>query len=208
MTSGFSIERERKDCFCGLLLGTATGDALGLPAEGLSSQRIQKRWKGNWKMRLCFGRGMVSDDTEHTVMVAQTLLEFPDDVAAFQRSLAWRLRWWFLSLPAAVGLATARACVKLWCGFPPTKSGVMSAGNGPAMRAAVIGCFFADDPQRRREFVKAATRITHTDPRAEWGAIAVAEAAAWIAQGMSPEEFLPEFSRIGEGDSGIRCQNR
>ena len=76
----------------------------------------------------------------------------------------------------------------------------MSAGNGPAMRAAVIGCFFADDPPRRREFVKAATRITHTDPRAEWGALAVAEAAAWIARRMPREKFLPEFSRIGEGD--------
>ena len=52
--------------FSGLLLGTAVGDALGLPAENLSAEKIRKRWNGEWKMRFIFGKGMVSDDTEHT----------------------------------------------------------------------------------------------------------------------------------------------
>lgn len=51
--------------FAGLLLGTAVGDALGLPAEGLSPEKIKRRWRGQWRMRLIFGRGMISDDTEH-----------------------------------------------------------------------------------------------------------------------------------------------
>jgi ADP-ribosylglycohydrolase len=63
--------------FAGLLLGTAVGDALGLPAENLSPEKIRRRWPGGWKMRFIFGRGMVSDDTEHTLMVAQALLEHP-----------------------------------------------------------------------------------------------------------------------------------
>ena len=75
---------------------------------------------------------MISDDTEHTLMVAQSLLKHPDDADAFARSLAWRLRWWVLGLPAGVGLATARACLKLWLGFSPERSGIWSAGNGPA----------------------------------------------------------------------------
>lgn len=48
------------DKFAGLLLGTAVGDALGLPAENLSPQKIQRRWHGNWRMRLFIGRGMFS----------------------------------------------------------------------------------------------------------------------------------------------------
>src|SRR5882724_11800805 len=60
--------------FTGVLLGTAVGDALGLPAENLSPERIRKRWSGKWRMRFLFGRGMISDDTEHTIMVAQALL--------------------------------------------------------------------------------------------------------------------------------------
>jgi len=169
---------ERSTAVSAVLLGTAVGDALGLPAEGMSRATIQRRWKGEWHMRLLFGRGMVSDDTEHSVMVALSLTEHPADVDAFQRTLAWRLRWWFAALPAATGLATARACLKLWFGFSPERSGVFSAGNGPAMRSAVIGAFHAHDEKRRRDFVRASTRITHTDPRAEIAALAVAEAAA------------------------------
>jgi hypothetical protein len=36
---------------------------------------------------------------------------------AFQRALAWNFRWWFAGLPGGVGLATAKACLKLWIGF-------------------------------------------------------------------------------------------
>jgi ADP-ribosyl-[dinitrogen reductase] hydrolase len=172
------IELTRKQ-FAGLLLGTAVGDALGLPAEGLSPNRIQKLWKGEWRMRLLFDRGMVSDDTEHTFLVAQALLTSPTDPLAFRNGLAARLRWWFLSLPAGVGMATARACLKLWLGVSPERSGVFSAGNGPAMRSAIIGAFFSNDPQKRRAFVIASTRLTHTDPRAETAALAISEAAAW-----------------------------
>src|SRR5713101_2258079 len=111
--------------------------------------------------------GMCSDDTEHTLFVAQALLSHPEDPIAFQRCLAWKLRLWLLGLPAGIGLATLRAILKLWLGFPPSCSGVRSAGNGPAMRSAVIGAFFADEPAKRREFVSAATRITHADPKAE-----------------------------------------
>ena len=90
-----------QDRFDGVLLGTAVGDALGLPAEGISRGRIQRMWHGQWRLRFLFGRGMVSDDTEHTLFVAQALLTHPDDVDAFQRCLAWKLRLWLLGLRQA-----------------------------------------------------------------------------------------------------------
>ena len=167
--------RER---LAGLLFGTAVGDALGLSAENLSADKIKRRWCGIWRMRFIFGHGMVSDDTEHTLMVAQALLQHPDDALKFQRSLAWKLRWWFLGLPGGVGLATARACLKLWIGFPPGRSGVKSAGSGPAMRSAIIGAFFAENPDKRKEFVLASSRLTHKSWQSDVAALAVAECAA------------------------------
>jgi len=141
---------------------------------------------------------MCSDDTEHTLLIAQTLLSNYQDAPAFQRCFAWKLRWWLMGLPAGVGFATARAIVKLWLGFSPTKSGVRSAGNGPAMRSAILGLFFADDAQRRREFVSAATLLTHTDPKAETAALAVAEAAAWAASSnRSAADFLARLPSCG-----------
>ena len=192
----------------GVLIGTAVGDALGLPAEGLSRERIQRKWKGVWKHRFLFGYGMCSDDTEHTFFVVQALLAHGDDVAAFQKNLAWKLRFWLLGLPAGVGFATLRAIIKLWLGFPPSRSGVFSAGNGPAMRSAIIGAFFADQPERRRSFVAASTKITHTDPKAETAALAVAEAAAWaVNQDKSAGQFLADLAKTGSDEEwrGI-CQ--
>ncbi len=170
--------------FAGVLLGTAAGDSVGLPGEGLRPETVRRRWPGPWRHRLLpGGRGMWSDDTEHTLMVAQSLLEHPDDVAGFQRALARRLRWWLAALPAGVGLATARSIFRLWVGIAPERAGVFSAGNGPAMRCAVIGVYFARDQKRRVDYVAASTRLTHTDPKALTAARAVAELAAAIARG-------------------------
>lgn len=167
------------DRFTGILLGTAVGDSLGLPAEGLSPRRRQRLFRGPWRQRLVFGHGMVSDDTEHTLFVAQSLLKHPADAAAFQKRLAWHVKWWFAGVPAGIGLATVRACLKLWLGFPSSRCGVFSAGNGPAMRSAILGAYFADDPPALERFVRASTELTHSDPRALVGALAIARAAAW-----------------------------
>jgi ADP-ribosylglycohydrolase len=163
---------------CGLILGQAVGDALGLPYEGLSTPRASKLLGPPDRYRFLAGKGMVSDDTEHLCMTAQALLACPDDADAFARSLAWRLRLWLVALPAGTGLATLRAIVKLWCGFSPSSSGVFSAGNGPAMRATVLGACLGGDPGRMRSYVEASTFLTHTDPKAGQGALAVAIAAA------------------------------
>lgn len=143
------------------LLGTALGDSLGLPSEGMSRSRIAKRWKGPLEQRFLFGHGMISDDTEHTILVAQSLLLCGGEPAIFQKRLAGKLRWWFAGLPAGIGLATAKAIIKLWIGFPPGRNGVFSAGNGPVMRAPILGVYFANDSGPRASFVKASTRLRH-----------------------------------------------
>ena len=189
----------------GLLVGTACGDALGLPTEGLSRQRIQRIVQGIWRHRLFWGRGMISDDTEHTVFVAQSLLRFPDSPSRFAYRLSWCLRGWLLALPAGIGFATLRAICKLWLGFPPNRSGVYSAGNGPAMRVALIGAIFAHDRERRLAYVAASTRITHTDPKALIGATAIAELAAWIVRDRlecrpAPDAFTALLRSCGSRD--------
>lgn len=172
--------RDPNEAVLGALLGCAVGDAVGLPYEGLSARRGRRLLGEPDRHRFLFRHGMVSDDTEHTAMVCQTLCRHPTDPEAFARSLGWRLRWWLLGLPAGIGLATLRATIKLWLGFPPGRSGVFSAGNGPAMRSAVLGAAI-DDLGLLSRFVLASTRLTHTDPKAYEGAFAVA-LAAWCAR--------------------------
>lgn len=148
---------------------------------------------------------MMSDDAEHACMTAQALLAAPLDESRFARSLAWRLRGWLAALPAAVGWGTLRAIVRLWLGFSPGRSGVRSAGNGPAMRAPILGACLAYAPERIEPMVIASTRLTHRDPRAEAGALAIALAAAHAARsgpdGVDPIALLSEIrARIAHAD--------
>jgi len=72
---------------------------------------------------------------------------------------------------------------------------VFSAGNGPAMRAAVIGAA-VDDLTLLRELTRASSRITHTDPKAEFGAFAVALAAQMARKKgtVSGHDFLDQLN--------------
>ncbi len=186
------------DSITGSLLGTAVGDALGLPCEGLSKSRLSRFFPRLNHHLFFFGKGMISDDTEHTFMVAQSLICAGGNIEIFKKQLAWRLRWWLLGLPAGIGYATLRAIIKLWLGFSPAKSGVFSAGNGPAMRSAIIGVCYGDDISKLREFVKVSTRITHSDIKAEYGALAVAFAAYLASQKIEicPQDYFNGLQSI------------
>ncbi|MBL1209404.1 ADP-ribosylglycohydrolase family protein [Geminocystis sp. GBBB08] len=164
----------------GLLIGTAVGDSVGLPAEGISRRRNQKLFREKWDQKLIFGYGMISDDTEHTIFVGNCLIACGDSEKIFVKRFAWCLKWWLFSLPAGVGLATLKSIVRLWLGFSPLKSGVYSAGNGAAMRSSILGAYFAHNQPKLDVFVTLSTRITHSDPRALIGAKAIAYITAWI----------------------------
>lgn len=172
----------------GCLWGTAVGDALGLPCEGLSPRRVRALFGGvPDTYRFVLGRGMISDDAEHTFLVWDALAVSAGDGERFTRQLAGGLRRWILALPAGVGLATLRAGTRLVFGVPAPRSGVFSAGNGPAMRSAILGvaCAWDESGDRLRDLVARSSRLTHTDPKAEHGALAVAVCAACFARGTT-----------------------
>jgi ADP-ribosylglycohydrolase len=178
--------------FIGCLLGTAVGDALGLPYEGLSARRAKELFPDPRRHHLLFGKGMVSDDTEHAAFVAQAIIRSQGNVDVFQRQLARSLRWWLAGLPAGVGLATGRAIFKLWIGVRPKNSGVFSAGNGPAMRSAILGVALGQNGDQLKRFVKASTRITHSDPKAYYAALAVAIAAINVVR-VDDEDWRDDY---------------
>ncbi|ALG68146.1 ADP-ribosylglycohydrolase family protein [Beggiatoa leptomitoformis] len=182
----------QRQAIVGCLLGTAVGDALGLSCEGLSRRRIAKLYPDLNRYHFFFTKGMMSDDTEHSSLVAQALIIAQGDEQQFIHALAWKLRIWLLGMPAGIGFATLRAIIKLWLGVSPQYSGVFSAGNGAAMRIALIGVCFGNEPEKLQTFVRITTRITHTDPKAEWGAFAIALAAylASLQEDISPQVYL------------------
>lgn len=187
MASDLTRSEQLKGC----LLGMAIADALGLPYEGLSPRRARKLFGPPDRFRLLGSYGLVSDDTEHACITAQAMISSGGNTAIFSRELAWRLRFWLLGLPAGIGFATLRALLKLWLGFPPNHSGVFSAGNGPAMRAPMLGAAIKDR-EILREWVRVSTRLTHTDPKAEQGAWVIALATRFVCESeiVNSQDFL------------------
>lgn len=157
-----------------LLLGTALGDALGLPAEGLPPAKAA-RFAHADRFRLAGRTGYVSDDTEQAALIAHAVLAGGSDDAAIVRHFRRALGRWFLRLPFGIGFGTLRACLKNLLGW--RVPGVDSAGNGAAMRAPILGLLIPDRA-RRVALGRALAQITHTDPRAVDGALYCAELAA------------------------------
>jgi ADP-ribosyl-[dinitrogen reductase] hydrolase len=198
---------EKEDAVVGCLLGAAIGDALGLPYEGLSRRRAIRLLGPPDRFRLLGSRGFVSDDTEHLCIVAQSLIAAGHETQMFEKEFVRRLRGWFLTFPAGLGMATLKACVKLCAGLPPSRTGVRSAGNGAAMRASIFGAA-VDDRERLLELVHICSRITHVDERAIDGARAVALAAALSsARSIPPEELPQRFLEAVEAAVGSEFGN-
>jgi ADP-ribosyl-[dinitrogen reductase] hydrolase len=198
---------DRYQYILGCLLGTALGDSVGLRREGLSHQRAAKMYGGPpLQPNLVFGRGFCSDDTELTQIVGRAVAMSNGDLDGFEQELCRQMKCWLLTGPAGVGWATLRACIKLLIGFRPGRSGVFSAGNGPAMRSALLGVC-AETNAQLKDWVRSSSRLTHTDPRAEEGAYVVARAASLTVHGLDnrPFQFLSEIVMEVKGEELRGC---
>ncbi|MCE1248775.1 MAG: ADP-ribosylglycohydrolase family protein [Firmicutes bacterium] len=188
----------------GCILGIAAGDSLGLKSEGLTRQRQAKMFPDTGRQGLLFGKGMISDDTEHTLFTAEALIESGGNPDRFASAMGWKMRLWFLGLPAGIGFATLRSCLKLWLGVSPSKSGVFSAGNGSAMRAPIIGTVYGSSPEKMKKLIEVSTQLTHTDPKALHGSLAAALAAHHSAKTKAEpdfDEYMEELENLIGSDS-------
>jgi ADP-ribosylglycohydrolase len=138
-----------------------------------------------------FPPGQYTDDTQLSVASVQAILRAGELVpAGIARSIA---RLWQTQAVIGPGGACTWAAHRFlktgdWtsCGAP-----VGQAGNGTAMRTAVLGLFFLGEAQRLPSAVAEVSRITHQDPRSVAGGVAIAKAAQLLATGHadSPESF-------------------
>ena len=183
------------DSIHGCLAGGAIGDSFGLPYEGLTKKRAVKLLGYPFPNKLLFGYGMLSDDTEHACMTAISLIQSSGHPRLFEKALINQLRSWFLCLPPATGFATAKACFKSLIGIPSTRIAANSAGNGTAMRAAVIGCTIKNTDQIKR-LIKISSRLTHADQRSEQGALLIALGARWSCTNAN-KDFNGFFDFLG-----------
>jgi ADP-ribosyl-[dinitrogen reductase] hydrolase len=172
-----------RDRFLGCLLGCAIGDALGAPYEGLWSHSIPDQdnlMKGFAEFE-GYPPGQFTDDTQLTIATVQSILKVGDvSPAHIARSIA--ALWKKQAVIGPGGACTHAATTFLKTGdWTTCGAAVGQAGNGTAMRTAVLGLLFLEQPERLPGVVAEVSRITHQDPRSIAGGVAVAKAAQLLA---------------------------
>ena len=187
-----------KDRFLGCLLGCAVGDALGAPFEGLWSHSIpdESTLLAGVAEFEGYPRGQYTDDTQLSVATVQAIVKAGDVIPAeVARAIA---RLWKSTSVVGPGGAFTRAAHHFlahgdWtiCGAP-----LGQAGNGTAMRTAVLGLFFVGDVERLPALAADISRLTHHDPRSIAGGVAIAKAAQLLASGYTTtaEPFCNEIA--------------
>lgn len=177
-----SLER-----FEGCLLGLALGDALGAPHEGGPVERFVWWLIGTTSQ----GEMRWTDDTQMSVDVAESLVQKgvvdPDDLAL---RFAAGYRWSRGYGPGAARLLKRIARGADWRQANRSVYPDGSFGNGGAMRAPVVGLFYADRIDELAGAARLSAGVTHAHPLGMEGAVLVATATALAARGTRPLDVL------------------
>ena len=168
-------------------MGLALGDAFGAPFEGGVLERLL--WRAIGRTR--GGKRRWTDDTRMSLDLAESLIAHgdlvPDDVATrFASSYRWSRGYG----PGAARLLKQIRRGRPWRDANRRVFSEGSFGNGGAMRAPVIGLFYAGDGDSLAEKATAATEITHAHPLGVAGARAIATATARALEGSDPLTIL------------------
>lgn len=166
------------------MLGTAVGDALGMPLEGMPHELIENSF--GTVTQMIDGRlpaGHYTDDTQLMIGVAESLVEnrgFVGEHMAmtfFNNFEAFR----------GYGYGTVRVLQHILDGMIWSEAakhifGGGSYGNGAAMRIAPVGLLYHADLERLVDVTRSASRITHTHSIGIEGAIVQVMAIARAVQ--------------------------
>ena len=140
------------------------------------------------------GRRRFSDDTQMSLDLADSLLAHPDlDPDDLARRFAQGYRW-----SRGYGRGAARLLKQIRSGvdWRVANTAVFpegSFGNGAAMRAPVVGVFYAADPAVLLEKAEQSAVITHAHPLGQEGAVLVALASRLALLDGEPFDLLDEL---------------
>ena len=167
----------------GALVGCAVGDAIGAPFEGLWAESIPSAESllAGYHEYHGFPAGQFTDDTQLTVAAIESVVERRGvDLGDIATRIA---EYWRHHTVIGPGGACTHAAEHFLATGDWRTMGAPAgqAGNGTAMRTAVLGLLYTRNADRLRDEVAGVSRLTHTDPRSVAGGVAIAEAARRLA---------------------------
>lgn len=186
----------------GVLAGGALGDALGMPTECWSQQKIRQQFPNGVTELVAsnendvFGRklaaGAITDDTINVLMILSMIKKNQGRIRV--ADYVAELREWNDNSPVSAfvsGPSTLKALDKIGQGVPIEETGVTGTTNGASMKIAPIGLI--SDYRKLPELIKNVAEIclpTHNTKIAIAGASAVAAAVSYTVRGgQSIEEI-------------------
>lgn len=188
----------------GVLLGLAVGDALGGPVEFMTRDAIYQKYGrpvqemvgGGW---LKLKPGQTTDDTAMARIVALSIVE-RDSVDT--TDIGRRYVAWMRSDPPDIGNITRFALrgFQVGLGVPHAALGAhrqtngKSAGNGTIMRCAPIAMRYWRDERRLIDGSRDEALITHFDPQAWTGSVALNMTIARLLRGMPLKDALQDVA--------------
>ena len=170
-----------RDRFRGALLGLAVGEALGAPADFLTTAQIEER-HGVITEMLGGGchdvaPGETTDATEMMLCLAESLA----DVGGFDpEDIMLRYLAWFDGTPRDVSLTVRTVLLILRSGTQWDLAsrrafeilGSPTAGNGSLMRCAPLALLYCGDAEARHANSQRESMLTHFDRLAGWACVA------------------------------------
>lgn len=193
----------RLDRALGALYGLAIGDALGMPTQMLSRDRILERFgplagfeaaDADHPIAASMPAGSITDDTEQALLLAGILVDNGGHVDArtfAQALIEWEDRMRERGSLDLLGPTTKRAVAAILDGASIEEAGRYGDTNGAAMRVTPVGLVVGSaDLAALVDRVVEASRVTHNTGVAISGAAAVAAAvSAGIGGGTVTESI-------------------
>lgn len=158
----------------GAIIGTAIGDALGMPVESFKPSRIKELYGRITRLEEPrdenpyhkLHRGQWTDDTQLMIAITKSLIEKKcidyNDIAQKHMEKLFDPRGWGKATTQSVTRMANK--IKWWASGEPG-----AAGNGPPMKIAPLGILYGLNAIDKFELFAAVvniSRMTHQDPRA------------------------------------------
>lgn len=195
-----------RDRACGVMVGLAVGDAMGMPLEFLSKQEITVRYGGKVTAYIkattghpCerLSPGQYTDDTQMALALAYAILDKGEfSPHAFKRRL---IEWYECKDHRAPGNACIESVRRLDEGVSYKESGQEgAAGCGSAMRVPPLALVYHGKDLVRHSHLQ--SMMTHRDPRASIGTVLTAQIVSRLMEtetdSFDRDAFLNEITRF------------
>lgn len=200
----------------GFVIGTAVGDALGVPVEFMSRTHLERYPVTNMR---AYGThhqpaGTWSDDSALTFCLVEQIVEGYDLGLLAKRFQRWFFEntWTPHGVVFDIGIATRNALDRLEKGVPPAQSGEAGEyanGNGSLMRVLPLAFYLRNDPITERfEIVSEVSAITHAHIRSKVACFFLVELGIQLLKGHDKRDAYHRAQHnVRDFVNSIECDN-